>query len=93
MVILSVWTQDTWILVAEMLEGKIFDGIHLLEQGSKHDSISHVRVGRGGDAVYRAFWQKFRPTAGRTDRLSDVTKKYVQSIDEITGAGNALFRL
>ena len=30
MVILSVWAQDAWILVAEMLEGKILDGIHLM---------------------------------------------------------------
>ena len=29
MVILSVGSQDAWILVAEMFEGKILDGVHL----------------------------------------------------------------
>ena len=47
-----------------------------IKQGRIHDSISRVRVGRGFDAVYIAFRQKFqqrdRRTNQRTDRQSDL---------------------
>ena len=47
-----------------------------LKQGRIHDNISHVRVGRGKDAVYLAFRCDFAQRDGPTNRPTDrVTHK------------------
>ena len=44
----------------------------MLKQSHIHDSISRVQVGRGVDALKKAFLQRFQQRDGRTDLQSRV---------------------
>ena len=44
------------------------------KQGHIHNSISHIRVGRGSNAVQIGFWQKFEQRDRHINQLTDRLK-------------------